>query len=889
MTPDPIWKRSFRLGHSRHGVEEEVDDELRAHLEGLADRYMAGGMSEDEAWARVRSECGGLEAVRAELVAAAWKTQRRNLRREWMDGFVQDLGLSVRQMRKRPGFAALVILILGLGIGANSAIFSVLRSVVLAPLPYPEPDRLMTVWMPWEGYNFNPLSAPDWADLKERSGAFEAWGALELHSLNLSGDGEPEQVQGIRTSAEVFHAVGARAARGRLFASAEGGTSVARVAVISHGLWQRRFGSDPGTIGRGILINQESWTVIGVLPQGFQFPGWGGLIDPDIFLPISLNPATQDRGSYYLRVLGRLREGWSVEQARAELNGIAARLASEYPETNGHRVVQVISLREVVLGSAPRRLWILLGVTGLVLLLACANVAGLLVARNLGRRFEMAIRASLGAGRGRLIRQLLTEALTLALIGGGIGLFLTSIGSDLLVRFVPASLLRGARIRVDGVVAYATLAATLLTTVLAGVIPALVSSGAAVTSTLRQGSRDFTPGRAQGRLLGSMVVVQFALAFILVDGAGLMLQSLREATQYRELAEPERVLVAGYLQTSEPNERIIQRDPFLEDLVVRARALPGVTEAGGTTTLPLRSSWTSDLLAEGEEYDPDAVVPSTHMNPVSPGFFSAMGIRLLQGRDLAPEDMTEGALGVVVNETFATQRWPGESALGKRIWANAPADPWLEAVVVGVVEDVRQRSLEIAAEPGMYLPFIPPFQPNRWLVIRTAGDPLAVVPTLREAFSELDPNRPLTRIFTGRDLYESAARSRMATTRIFGIFALVALSLAAAGTFGIMSYFVGQKLREMGIRIALGARPGDVVWLVLKVGLFLSIVGAGVGVVGFWGVSGVLQSLLYGVGAMNPILMAGSCLCLGLAAVAAAGLPALRASRTHPVEVMKAE
>jgi putative ABC transport system permease protein len=889
MTPGQSWKRYFRLGHSRRDMEEEVDDELRAHMEGLVDRYMARGMPEDQAWARVRSECEGLEAARAELAAVAWRSQRRILRREWMEGFIQDLRFSGRQIRKRPGFAALVIVILSLGIGANSAIFSVLRSVAFTPLPYPEPHRLMTVWMPWEGYRFNPLSAPDWADLKERGSSFEAWGAFELSSLNLSGDGDPAQVQCIRTSAEVFQALGARAARGRLFAAEESGISAAKVAVISHGLWQRRFGSDPGTLGRAILVNQEPCTIIGVLPQGFQFPDRGGLIDPDIFLPISLNPATQDRGSYYLSVLGRLRQGWSLQQARTELNGIAARLASEYPETNGHRVVQVLPLRDVVLGSSPQRLWILLGVTGLVLLLACANVAGLLVARNLGRRFEMAIRASLGAGRGRLTRQLLTEALTLALIGGGIGLFLTWFGGDLLARFLPASLLRGARIRVDGMVAYATCAATLLTTVLAGVIPALVSSGLAVTSTLRQGSRDFTPSRAQGRLLGSMVVVQFALAFILVDAAGLMLQSLREATAYRELQEPEKVLVAGYVQTSEPSESIIQRDPFLEELLVRVRGLPGVTGAGAATTLPLQGAWTSDLLAEGQEYNPDAVVPSTHMNPISPGFFGAMGIRLLQGRDLTPEDMTKGALGVVVNETFAAQRWPGESALGKRIWANAPADPWIEAVVVGVVEDVRQRGLEIAAEPGMYLPFIPPFQPNRWVVIRAAGDPLALVPALREAFSQLDPNQPVTRIFTGRDLYESAARSRRATTRIFGIFALVALSLAAAGTFGIMSFFVGQRLREMGIRMALGARPGEVVWLVLKVGLSLSIVGAGVGLVGFWGLAGVLQSLLYGVGAMNPILMAGSCLCLGLAAVAAAGLPALRASRTHPVEVMRTE
>ena len=889
MTSDPSWKRHFRLGQSRRRVEEEVDDELRFHMEGLADRHMAAGLSEEEAWERAREAFGNPDATRAELIATAWSTRRRTLRREWVDNFIQDLRMSLRQIRKRPGFAAVVILTLGLGIGANSAIFSVLRSVVLTPLPYPEPNQLMTVWTPWEGYDFNPLSAPDWADLKEESSSFQAWGAFELHSLNLSGDGDPEQVQAIRTSAEVFRALGAEAARGRLFLPEETGTTVARVAVISHGLWQRRFGSDTDLLGRGILIDQEPWTVIGILPQGFRFPDWGGLTDPELFLPISLDPALADRGTYYLRVLGRLSDGRSMEQAREELNGIAARLASEYPETNGRRIVQVFPLREVVLGDSPSRLWILLGVTGLILLLACANVGGLLVARNLGRHAEMAIRVSLGAGRGRLTRQLLTEALTLAIVAGGVGLLLAWLGTDLLIRVLPASLVGGKEIRVDGLVVSATFGATLLTSVMTGVFPALVSSAMALASALRESSGGLTPGRARGRLLGSMVVVQFALAFILVDVAALMLQSLREATANQELAEPEQVLVAGYLQPQERSENLILPDPFLEELLRRVRELPQVREAGATTTLPLQGLWTSDILAEGREYDPDADVPSTHMIPVSPGFFEAMGIELLKGREITGIDLTEGTLGVVVNQAFATRNWPGEDPLGKRIQANAPADPWLEAVVVGVVEDVRQRGLERTAEGGMYVPFFPPFQPNRWLAIRTTGDPLALVPTLRRTFSEWDPHRPITQVFTGQDLYSLGSRSRSATTRLFGIFALVALSLAAAGTFGVMSFFVGQRLREMGIRVALGAGRRELVWLFLRMGLALAVVGTGIGLLGVWGVSSVLQTLLYGVGATNPLFMAAAGLCLGLVAVTATGLPALRASRADPVEVMRAE
>jgi predicted permease len=870
-------------------VEQEVEDELRFHQEGLVERYRREGLSEEAAWERARGAFEDPGATLGDLSSSAWRARCLSLRREWMDGFRQDLRLSLRHMVRRPGLAAGVILTLGLGIGATSAIFSALRAVALTPLPYAEPEGLMTVWTPWEGYRFNPLSAPDWLDLKEGSSSFEDWGVYEWHSLNLSGDGNPEQVTGIRVSAEIFRALGAEAARGRLFAPEETGVSVSHVVVISHGLWQRRFGSDPDLLGRGILINQEPWTVIGILPEEFRFPDWGGLTRPDVFLPVSLDPSTADRGTYYLRVLGRLQADRSMEQAHEELNGIGARLAAAYPETNGHRVVQVVPLREIVLGDSPRRLWILLGITGLVLLLACANVGSLLLARNVGRRVEMAIRASLGAGRGRITRQLLTESLTLAVVAGGIGLLLAWLGTDLLARVLPATLQIGTEIRVDGLVVFVALGATLLTSVLTGVLPALVSSATVMAGTLRDGSRALTPGRDQGKLLGALVVAQFAMAFVLVHVAVLMVQSLREATAHQELAEPDRVLVAGYLQPRERGENLILPDPFLEELLGRVRGLPGVTEAGATTTLPLGGLWTSDILAEGEDYDPDVEVPSTHMNPVSPGYFDAMGIRLLAGRDLAPEDLTEGALGVVVNQTFASQRWAGENALGKRIQANAPSDPWLEATVVGVVEDVRQRGLEAPAEAGMYLPFFPPFQPSRWLALRTAGDPLSLVTPLRETFSELDPHRPITQVFTGQDLYEAGSRSRSATTRIFGLFALVALTLAAAGTFGVMSFFVGQRLREMGIRVALGASRGEVVWLVLRISLVLAVVGIGIGLIGVLGASGLLQSLLYGVRSLDPTFMVTAGLCLALVAVAAGGIPALRACRADPVEVMKAE
>lgn len=889
MISSPDWRRLLRLRHGRGRVEAEVEEELRFHQDSLVDRYLKDGMSESEARARVEAECGDLTAARTDLAARAWRVRRRARRREGLDGFLQDLKVSLRQIQRRPGFAAVVILILGLGIGANSAMFSVLRSVVLTPLPYPDPDRLMTVWTPWEGYRFNPVSALDWADLREGSTSFQAWGIFVKEPLNVSGDGVPEQIEGIRLSAGVLRALMVEAARGRLFLPEDAEPPIAHVAVISHGFWQRRFGADPDLLGRDILINREPWTVVGILPPEFRFPDWGTLVQPDAFLPISIDPATADRGSYYLGVLGRLADGRSREQALEELNGIAARLADAYPETNGHRVVQVVPLREIVLGSTSGRLWILLGVAGLVLLLACANVGGLLVARNLGRRTEVAIRASLGAGRGRLVRQFLAEVLTLALLAGGVGLLLAWFGTGLLGLLLPTDLHAGRDVQVDGLVVFVTVVSALLTSVLTGVFPAFASSAMASAGILKEGARALTPGKGQVRLLGSMVVIQFALAFVLVDVAVLMLESLREVTSHQELDEPERVLVAGYLEPQERSDEMFLRDPFLEDLVQRVRGLPGVSEVGATTTLPLRGLWTSDLLAEGQEYDPDVEVPSTQMIPVSPGFFGAMGIQLLRGRELDPTDLREGSVGVVVNEAFAARSWPGESPLGKTIRANAPTEPWLEAVVVGVVEDVRERGLESAADAALYLPFFPSFQQNRWVAIRTAGDPLALVPAFRETLSELDPHRPITQVFTGQDLYSTMARGRSATTRLFGLFALLSVFLAAAGNLGVMNFFVGQKFHEMGIRMALGAGHAEVVWSVLRVGLVLAALGTGIGLLGIWGVAGVLQSLLHGVGATNPLFMALAGMAMGLVAFGATGLPALRASRADPVEVMRSE
>jgi predicted permease len=884
------WRRFFCLGESWEEVEREVEEELRFHMEELANRFRKKGLPEDEIASAVRRRFGNLERIREDLVKARRTSLRSLRRRQIRRGLGQDLRLSIRLLRKRPVFAAVIVLTLALGIGANSAIFSILKAVVFTPLPYFEPDRLMTVWTPQEGARFNPLSGPDWIDIRDRSDSFEAWGVYEPSPLNLSGEGLPEQVEGLRVSHGLLQALGTEPTRGRFLTPEESEDPGTRVLMVSHDLWERRFGADPELLGKEILVDQEPWTVVGILPRRFRFPGWQRLTQPDLFMPLFLRTDPEDRGSYYLRAIGRLREGRSRKSAQEELETIAAALAKEFPDTNARRTVQVVPLEEVVLGDSPRRIWILLGATGFLLLLACANVGGLLLSRNAGRSVEMAVRVSMGAGRGRLMRLMLTESLTLALLGGAVGLLLAWWGSGLLSRFLPGNLPRASDAGIDGTVILVTVGAALLTSILAGVLPALATSTTRLQGALREGTRTVTMGGSRGRLLGAMIATQVALTFVLADSAALMLQNLREVTSYRELTSPEEVLFSLYLEPQKEAEPLFVQDPFQDQLLSRVRGLPGVQGAGVSGRLPFESGWSANLLPEGAEYDPVVEVPGTHIVPVSEGYFGAAGIQLLRGRDFLPEDTPfqgEGRVGVAVNQAFAARSWPGEDPLGKGVRANMAEDPWLDAVVVAVVENVRQYGLESTPDAEIYLPVFPSFLPNRWLVVRAEGEPLALAPALRQTLADLDPHRPLTQVFTGADLYESLSRGRRATTRLIGIFALLALGLVAAGTYGVMNFLVEQRTQEMGIRVALGAQRTHVVWQVLRKGLALCMVGIAVGLVGLWGISGVVQSLLFQAEALSPSVMVVAAFALLTVALAATGLPALRTTRADPVNVMR--
>jgi len=905
----PDFKRIVReklpLPPMKRRREEKIIEELALQLADLFREARARGLDDEEALADALAQIPDWDTFASDITSA----QRPHLhgaghraadevdaalrRRGGAWRVVADLGqdtrYALRTLGRRPLFLAAAVFTLALGIGANTAIFSVMHAVLLRPLPYRAPERLVTVWTPTNETAFNPLSAPDFRDYRDETDVFEAWGAYTRETMNLAGRDDVVRVAGIACTPGALQALGVAPARGRLFTTAEAEDPASRVVVVSDQLWRSRFGADPALVGREIVIDKESRTVVGIMPAAFRFPSFGTLSRADLLLPLAVESGTPTRGSFYLFTIGRLREGLELATAEAELRGVAARLAQLYPDSNAQRIARIVPLRAVVLQDAGERLWPLMGATAVILLLACLNVAALLLARGAGRSTESAVRAALGAGRARLVRQMLAESGVIALVGGGAGLLLAWWGLAALEGAMPSSLPRIDGLRLDASVLGFTLAATVLTGLVFGLVPARAASRVDVAPTLRAGAPTGTTGRRQSRTLGLVMVAQFALTFVLANGAFLMLRSLWNATAVRELGDPAHVLIAGYTPDAPKRDWLQERDGFVEDLLERLAALPGVEAAGATTRLPLMGvGWSGGVLVEGETYDPDTLRQPTYYSCVTPGWFDAMGVRLLQGRFPRPEDLSEGRLGIVVNRTFGDVSWPGENPIGKRVWSNSET-PWFDAVVVGVVEDVRQNGLEGRIAREIYFPFFPSFARERWVTVRTTGDPLALVPGVRRELAALDPDLALSRVMTGADLYDLAARSRRFSTLLVGLFSIVALSLITAGVWGVMAFHVAERTHEMGIRVALGADRRRVFALVMARGLRLVAAGVAIGLAGAAATARVVGSQLFGVGPLDPVSLGAVAAFLVLMALVATLAPALRAIRVDPVSAMRAE
>jgi putative ABC transport system permease protein len=807
-----------------------------------------------------------------------------------MEAILHDLRYGCRSLIRNPGFAAVTVLTLAFGIGANTAIFSMIDAVFLRPLPYRDPERLMMVWedASFAGFPRNTPAPANYADWKAQNQVFEDMAALSWRDFSLTGDGEPEKVPSQAVNANFFSLLGVEPALGRSFLTEEDAPGASRVAVMSHGLWQRRYGGDPTIVGREILLSEEKYTVVGVMPPRFQFmESYIGL-----WVPLALeSEELANRGAHYLTVVARTKQGVSAEQANADIQAITARLAQQYQEASRLGAV-VLPLREQLAGDVQRPLIVLLVAVGFVLLIACANVANLLLSRAVARRKEIAVRSALGASRVRMVRQLLTESLLLAGLAAGVGVLLAHFSFAFLEQLIPEGMSLSADPGLDGRVLGFTLAVALLTAIVFGLAPALVASKVDLNESLKQGLG--RSGGATGTKLRSfLVMTQAGLAVILLVGSGLLIKTFVNLMGQYSMLGAEEVLTLRTALSRGRYDTHSKRVAFYDAVLERVSALPGVVSAGYTTTVPLEwKGGTSGFVTEGLLFEPGLSYDANHRQ-VSADYLRAMGIPIRRGRHLAASDTAESQPVAVVNETMARQYWPNDDPLGKRFKVGDPDSdrPWL--TVVGVAADVRQMGADVPVKAEMYLPYTQTdyqhWYAPRDLVLRTTGDSTSLAAAVREQIRAVDPDQPVSNVRTmDQVLGEETANKRLGMV-LLTVFAALALLLASIGIYGLLSYFVAQHTPEIGIRLALGARPRDVLYMVLRRGLTPVLLGTVAGLVAALGLARLISSLLFGVDSGDPATFAGVPLVLLAVGLLACYLPARRAARVDPNVALRYE
>ncbi len=803
-----------------------------------------------------------------------------------MEGILQDIRYGLRTLVRSPGFAVVAVLALALGIGANTAIFSVVNAVLLRPLPFRDPGRLMVVESsnPAKGYPEFAVSPPDFLDWKDQGRSFEGMAAFEATPFNLSEGSEPERVQGSRITAPMLGLLGVKPILGRDFRPEEDRDGSDLVVLLGHALWTRRFGADPAIVGRAVSINGRKRTVLGILPPEFSFPNRSEIWTPMAFEKQELT----GRGAHYLNVIARIRPDATLAGARAEMQGIAERLKTQYKDTNAGWTAVVFPLGEKVVGKLRAELWVLLGAVSFVLLIACANVANLLLARATERQKEVSIRIALGAGRWRLIRQLLTENVVLGLAGGVLGLLLALWGTDLLVAAGQENLPRFREVSVDLRVLLFTLGLSLATGLVFGLVPALQTSRPDLNESLKEGGRGGTAGRARHRLRGALAVGEIALALVLLTGAGLMLKSFLRLVSVDPGFRADHVLKFDVALPGSKYGTDAQQAAFVRQALQKLGALPGVATAAVATTLPLTGdliSYSFNLDGSGPQAPSDR--NSAEYDGVSPGYFHAMGIRVLKGRELRESDAAGAARVAVISDTMANRFFPGQDPIGRRIDINNGPPAWRE--IVGVVADVKQLSLDGGIRPHVYEPLDQSPSPYVTFVLRTSTDPAGLGTAARHAIQEIDPEQPIAGVETAEALVaDSVAQPRFAML-LLGVFAGVALLLAGIGTYGVIAYSVSQRTHEFGVRMALGAGRGQVLALVVRQGALLAAAGVALGLLAAAGSSRVLAGLLFGVSPTDPITYAGVALLLTGVALLACVVPARRATRVDPIAALRCE
>ena len=799
---------------------------------------------------------------------------------------LNDFRYALRQLVKAPSFTIVAIITLALGIGACTAIFSVVNTVLLRPLDYPDPDRLVilreTQLPKFPEFSVSP---PNYLDWEKQTKSYEYIAAYTGASLNLTGEGEPQRLVGVKATAHYFDVMGVKPAMGRLLLPEEDAVGKNHVVVLSHGFWQRVFGGAPDVVGRSIQLNGEPYQVVGVAPYGF-----GIASKVDVWTPMAFTPderANDARGGHYINVMGRLKPGVTFASAKAELDVIAAQLAAQYPDPQKGWGIFMAPLQDYLVRDVRPVLYTLLGAVGCVLLIACANLANLLLARATARHREISIRAALGAGRGRLVRQLLTESVVLAVCGGVAGVVLANWGLDSLVALAPSNLPRSGEIRLDSGVLLFSLALSVVTGLVFGIAPAWLAARADVNEALKQGTRGSTEGGARGRLRSALVVLEVTFALVLLGGAGLLARSFMQLAHVDPGFIPENATLLRLSLPQKKYEKPEQRTAFADTLLERVKNLPGVQAAGLTHSMPLVGDYVLGFNIEGRPAMDPSDLPSLNYYSVTPDYFRAMGIRLVRGRVFTPQDDAKAPRVCIINETLARQFFPNEDPIGKRMNITNGPDTWRE--IVGIVGDIKQYGVDQVSTSQGYEPFAQvPFSSLN-VVIRTKGSSAPLLGSLRPTVYAVDKDQPIGAIRPLEEIVaDTISRQRFAMT-LLTVFSAVALIIAAVGIYGVMAYNVVQRTGEFGIRMALGAQQRDVLRLVLTQGGKLIGLGLVVGLLATLAASRAMGSLLFNTSAYDPLTLATITIVLGAVALVACFFPANRATKVNPIEALRTE
>lgn len=799
--------------------------------------------------------------------------------------WLNDMKLAARVLSKRPVFTATVVVTLALGVGATTALFGLFRGVFLEPLPLPEPDELVVV-MERAGFGCcGPASGPDYRDWVERQRSFDGLAALAPGDVTLTGVDEPERVYATEVTASAFDLLGIEPMLGRGIRE-EDETSEG-VVVLGHPLWSRIFDRDPDVVGRTLEIDGVARTIVGVMPPDFDVPSpWLGTRRHALYLPFPTSRMESNRGSHSFPVIGRLSEGVTLEAAQSDMDRIMRELAVEYPRTNDDRKAQVFMVHEYLFGNVGEQLALILAAAGLVLLIACGNVAALQLARAVARETELAVRSALGASRRAVGRLLFSESLLLAALGGLLGIGVAYVALDALKGVLPPTMPRVDEIRMDGTALAFALAASAITALVFGMLPALVGSRTDLAAGVREGGHG-TLAPTKERIRDVFIVGQIALGLVLANGAGLLVRSLAELRGQAYGFQTDGVLTLRLNPDGPRYPDIRSRERYVKLVIDEVSNVPGVVDLGLVTRLPLAGGTNGNVqVEEWEQRESQDEGPLVEVTSVVGDYFEAMGIPLVQGRTLVAADSISGATGVVISQAMADEVWPGESPIGKRFGFGQPP-PWLR--VVGVVGDVRQWGPEQAPLSQAYLPYSQGWSSAGFLTVRVAGDADRIVPDVRRAILAVDPTQPPSDVLGMEERLTRSFSQRRFYTTLIAIFAVAALFLASAGIYGTVSYFVARRTRELGIRMALGAAGSGIVGLVVRRSIRLAFWGVAIGLLGVWATVSIADSLVYGVAAVDALTLAGGCALLTAVAVVASLLPAARAVRVSPVTALRTE